>query len=134
MHYHTMLKAQTLPDDVHSCVLRFAASSTCGRQSRTDQLHGWPSPLDGRLVGNRNDTLWLVVAGRDCSCLTWFHWLSLEENGCAILLRLALLGCIVLYSSQEFLARSAVTNVLDSDVKTLLNVSVADLSVEHDAN
>lgn len=90
--------------------------------------------LDRRLVRYRSNALWLVVLGADRPRLSWHSGLSLEVEVLAGLLRLALLGRVVLDTDDELLSRARVTDVLDADVDALLDVAVADLSVEDDAD
>lgn len=93
-----------------------------------------PTHLDRRLVCYRSNTLWLVVLGADSPRLSWHERLSLEVEVLAALLGLALLGRVLLDTSDELLPRARVTDVLDADVDALLDVAVADLSVEDDAD
>lgn len=90
--------------------------------------------LDSCLVCDRRNALWLVVLRAHSSCLPWLGWLSLQVDVLAGLLGLALLGCVGLDTGKELVARSRVADVLDADVDALLDVAVADLSVEDDAD
>lgn len=90
--------------------------------------------LDRRLVCYRRNALWLVVLGADSPRVSGLDWLSLEVQVLAGLLRLALLGSVILHTDDELLTRARVADVLDADVDALLDVAVADLSVEDDAD
>ena len=90
--------------------------------------------LDSGLVCDRRNALWLVVLCAHSSCLPWLCCLSLQVDVLAGLLGLALLGCVGLDTGKELVTRSRVADVLDTDVDALLDVAVADLSVEDDAD
>lgn len=90
--------------------------------------------LDGSLVCYRCNVLWLVVLSADCPRLPWWNSQPLQVDWVAILLSLALLRGVGLNTGKELLSGARVTDVLDADVDALLDVAVADLSVEDDAD
>lgn len=92
------------------------------------------NPLDGGLVGDRSNVLWLVVLGADGASLTWLRWLSLQVDVLASLLGVSLLSSVGLDTGQELVTRTRVLDVLDTDVDALLDVAVADLAVEDDTD
>lgn len=90
--------------------------------------------LDVRLVCYRGDALWLVVLGADSAGVAGHRRLSLEVELLAALLGLTLLGSILLDAVDELVSGSGVADVLGADVDALLDVAVADLAVEDDAD
>lgn len=91
-------------------------------------------PLNSRLVGNRRNGLRQVVLCRDGVSLPRLNGLPLQVNVCALSLRnLPLLG-VGLDTVDELLSALGVLDVLDADVDTLLDVSVADLLVDDDTD
>lgn len=60
--------------------------------------------------------------------------MSLKVEVLTSLLGLALLGGVGLDAGKELVSGSGVANVLDADVDALLDVAVADLSVEDDTD
>lgn len=91
-------------------------------------------PLDVGVVSDRCDRLGLVVLGADGPLLSRLDRLPLEIHLLAALLRLALLGRVLLHSDQELLTGTGQTDVLLADIDALLDVLVADLLVEDDAD
>jgi len=87
-----------------------------------------------RFICNRNDALWIVALEADRPGVPWHHWLTLKIHTCPIRLCLSLLLCVRLNSSQKLIARPGVLDVFDAEVDTLLDVTVADLLVEDDAD
>lgn len=60
--------------------------------------------------------------------------LSLQLHALTVLLGFFPLSCVLLHSGQELVSGSGVCDVFDSDVDSLLDVSVADLLVDDDAD
>lgn len=110
-------------------MLSLHSSSNSTLRPQLDHLH-----LDRRLVRHRHNTLRLVVLCAHCPLAPWLRWLPLQADLLTTLLRLAPLLCVVLDSGQERLARLGVSDVFNADVDALLDVSVANLLVEDDAN
>lgn len=90
--------------------------------------------LDRRLVCYRRHGLGLVVLGADGAGLPRLHRLSLQVDVHTLLLGLSLLGRVLLDTVEELLSRARVADVLDADVDALLDVAVADLSVQDDTD
>lgn len=90
--------------------------------------------LDGGLVCDRNDGLWYVVLHRNCPRLSWHQGLSLQVNVGTVRLRLLLQLGVLLDSADELFSRSGQGDVLDTEVDTLLDVSVLDLLVDDDTD
>lgn len=91
-------------------------------------------PLDGGLVRDGCDALWHIVLDGDSPRVPWGHGLALQVLVCALGLSLLLLCGILLDAPQEVLAGPGDTDVLNTDVNALLEVSVADLSIQDDAD
>jgi hypothetical protein len=91
-------------------------------------------PLDRSLVRDGCDALWYVVLDGDGPRVPWGHGLALQVLVCALGLGLLLLCSVLLDAPQEVLTGSGDTNVLNTDVDALLEVSVADLSIQDDAD
>jgi len=70
----------------------------------------------------------------DCVRCSWTHWLTLQLHGLALLLGLSSAFGIGLDAGEELFSRSRQGNVLDTDVDSLLDVSVADFLVDDDAD
>lgn len=70
----------------------------------------------------------------DGSRASWHGGLSLQLHTLALLLGFLPLAGVLLHSVQELFSRSGMCNVLDSDVDSLLDVSIADLFVNDDTN
>jgi hypothetical protein len=85
-------------------------------------------------ICNRNNALWNVALEADRPGFPWHHWLTLKIHTCSIRLCLSLLLCVRLDPSQKLIARPGVLDVFDAEVDTLLDVTVADLLVQDDAN
>lgn len=90
--------------------------------------------LDRRLVCDRRNALRLVVLRADRPLAPRHHRLPLQVHVSAVLLRLLLLLCVRLHAADELVSAPGVADVLDADVDALLDVAVADLSVENDAD
>jgi hypothetical protein len=60
--------------------------------------------------------------------------LSLQLYALTVLLGFLPLSCVILHSGQELVSGSRMCDVFDSDVDSLLDVSVADLLVDDDAD
>ena len=90
--------------------------------------------LDGSVVGDRSQGLGLGLLDGNGSGVSGHGGLALEEDLGAVGLGLALLCGVGLDAGQELLARARVADVLDADVDALLDVAVADLAVEDDAD
>lgn len=87
-----------------------------------------------RVVWDGRNALGLVVLCADGAGLAGLDGLALEEQVGTLLFALALLGGVVFYAVDELLTRAGLVDVLDAHVDTLLNVAVADLLVEDDAD
>ena len=90
--------------------------------------------LDRSLVGKRSDGLRRVVGERQCVSLTGSSGLTLDLDDGAVGLGLTLSLGVSLDSLEEVLTRSGLRDVLDSDVDSLLDVSVLDLLVDDDTD
>lgn len=90
--------------------------------------------LDGSVVCHRHDALGLVVLCAHSPLLPRHRRLPLQVQLLAIRLRLLLLLRVRLHAVDELLSAAAVTDVLGTDVDALLDVAVADLPVEDDAD
>ena len=86
--------------------------------------------LDGGLVWDWSYRLWLVVSDNDKSGSAWLDSLALEEDRLSGLLGLTLLSSVVLDTLDEGLTALGVTDVLNTDVDTLLEVTVSDWLVD----
>lgn len=87
--------------------------------------------LDSGLIRHWGNCLNTILQ-RNLPRIPRHHWLSLQMHVHSLLLCLLLLGSIVLHSAQKFVSGPRMVDVLDSDVHSLLNVSVADLFVNDD--
>lgn len=87
--------------------------------------------LDKSLIGYWGDGL-DTVRHLDRPRVPRHRWLSLQMHVHTLFLGLLLLGCVILHPGEEFVPRSRVIDMLDSDVDSLLDVSVADLLVDDD--
>lgn len=94
----------------------------------------WILKLNGRLVWKRSKGLWGVSFQAHYSGLTGTDGLSLQVDVDTLLLGLALLDCVLLDTVEELFSGSGVVDVLDADVHSLLDVSVADALVDYDTN
>lgn len=105
-------------------------------QAKRSKHHQPPAKsfLDSSLVGERSEGLRGVVTQRNCSGITGTEGLSLDGDGLASGLGLLLRLSVGLHSLQEILSRSGRLDVLDSDVDSLLDVSVLDLLVDDDTD
>lgn len=90
--------------------------------------------LNVGVVGNWHDGLGKVLLDGDSSGLAGLDGLSLKQDGLALSLGGLLCGGIGLDTGEELVAGTRVTDVLDADVDALLDVAVADLAVEDDAD
>ena len=100
----------------------------------THTPHSKQARLNVGVVGDGSDALGLVVLGADGAGLAGLLGLALKEDGGALLLGLALLLGVGLDTDDELLTRAGEADVLDTEVDALLDVAVADLSVEDDAD
>jgi len=89
--------------------------------------------LDGSLVWDRSDGLWEVVLDGDGAGLTGLDGLPLQVHVLSSSLCSPLLLSIGLDTVNELLSALGVFDVLNADVHTLLDVSVADELVEDDS-
>jgi len=92
------------------------------------------TPLDRRLVRDRRNVLRLVVLHTDGPGVSGHDGLALEVDVLAALLGLASLGGVGLDTGEELVSAARLADVLDADVEALLDVSVADLSEDDDAD
>lgn len=76
----------------------------------------------------------LNILDLDGSRVSGHGGLSLQLYALTLLLGLLPLACVLLHSGQELLSRSGMCDVFDSDVDSLLDVSVADLLVDDDTD
>lgn len=90
--------------------------------------------LNVGVVSDGSDALGLVVLGADGPGLAGLVGLALEEDGGALLLSLALLLGVGLDAGDELLTRAGEADVLDAEVDALLDVTVANLLVQDDAD
>lgn len=90
--------------------------------------------LDRGLVSERGNSHGRVVGERQCVSLTRSNGLTLDLNNGAAGLGLTLGLGVSLDSAEEVLTRSGLRDVLDSDVDSLLDVSVLDLLVDDDTD
>lgn len=67
-------------------------------------------------------------------CISWTNRESLQLHGLTLLLGFFSSSCVVLDSVEEFVSRFGFLDVLDSDVDSLLDISVADFLVDDDTN
>lgn len=89
-----------------------------------------PTPrLDRSLVRDGCDALGYIVLQADRPCLPWCSWKSLEILWFALLLGLLCLGIVLLDALKEVFSRARMSDVLDTDVDALLDVSVSNLLV-----
>jgi len=89
--------------------------------------------LDGSLVRDRSDSLWEVVLDGDGAGLTGLDGLPLQVHVLSSSFCGDLLLSVGLDTVDELLSALGVLDVLNADVHTLLNVSVADELVEDDS-
>ena len=82
--------------------------------------------LDEGLVWDRGQSLWDITFGRDNTSLSWLGWLPLQLNSDTLSLGLSTLSSVSLNSLQELSSALGVLDVLNSQVQSLLNVSVTD--------
>lgn len=90
--------------------------------------------LDGGFVWDWDNGLGLVVGCRHSPGFSWERDLSLQVDVLAVGLGCFSSGSVVLDSSDKLLTALGVVDVLDTDVDTLLHVSVADLLVDNDTD
>lgn len=90
--------------------------------------------LDRSLVGERSEGLGRVVGEGDCLGVAGTGGLALDRDGDTVGLGLLLGLGVGLDPLEEVLTGSRGLDVLDSDVDSLLEVSVLDLLVDNDAN
>ena len=90
--------------------------------------------LNRRLVRNWRDTLRVVVLRGDCPCFPGHRGLALQMHVYTLGLRLLHLPGVLLNTRQEVFTRAGQADVLDADVNALLDVAIADLLVEDDAD
>lgn len=90
--------------------------------------------LDRSLVSKRGNGHRGVVGERQCVGLTRSSGLTLDLDDGAVGLGLTLSLGVSLDSLEEVLTRSGLLDVLDSDVDSLLDVSVLDLLVDDDTD
>lgn len=76
----------------------------------------------------------LNILDLDGARASWHGGLSLQLNTLALLLGLLPLSCVLLHSAQEFVSRSGMCDVFDSDVDSLLEISVSNLLVDDDTD
>lgn len=82
--------------------------------------------LDVRVVRQRGQGHRLVAAHRQSVSLTRLSRLALEVHVLTLLLRSVLSGSVGLHTVQEVVTALRVTDVLNTEVDTLLNLAVAD--------
>ena len=99
-----------------------------------DNSYNYTHPLDEGFVRNWGQGLWNVTFGGNDGGASWLSWLSLQLNGLTLSLGFSLQSSVGLDSVQEFLTTSRVLDVLDSQVNSLLDVSVADDLVDDNTN
>jgi hypothetical protein len=90
--------------------------------------------LNRRLVRNCRDTLRVVILRGDCPCFPGHRGLALQMHVYTLSLCLLHLLGVLLNTRQEVLTRAGQADVLDADVNTLLDIAIADLSVEDDTD
>lgn len=88
----------------------------------------------GTLTRLSGKSLRSVVLDRDVSSLSWLSGLSLQVDKLSLCLCLLLCCGVALHSVQELLSAFRVSDVLDSDVDSLLNVSTVDHLVDDDTD
>jgi len=115
--------------------------STAHRPSTTQSTPAYATPthltsshLDRRLVRDGRDALRLVVLRTDGPRLPRHRRLPLQVHGLARVLRLPLRRRVRFDTGKELVTGARLADVLDADVDALLDVAVADLSVEDDAD
>jgi len=89
--------------------------------------------LDGSLVWDRGDSLWEVILDSDGTSLTGLGGLPLQVHMRPSSLSFPLLLSVRLDTVDELLSALGVLDVLNANVHTLLDVSVADELVEDDS-
>lgn len=90
--------------------------------------------LDVGLVRDWSDGLRDVRREAESVSFSWLGWLSLELNVLTLGLGLTLQSSVLLDSVQEFLTALRVLDVLNTEVDTLLEVSVTNNLVDDDTN
>lgn len=90
--------------------------------------------LDVSLVWDWGDGLRDVRREAESVSFSWLSWLSLELNVLTLSLGLTLQSGVLLDSVQEFLTALGVLDVLNTEVDTLLEVSVTNNLVDDDTN
>ena len=90
--------------------------------------------LNRRLVRNCRDTLRVVILRGDCPCFPGHRGLALQMHVNTLSLCLLHLLGVLLNTRQEVFTRAGQADVLDADVNTLLDIAIADLSVEDDTD
>jgi len=90
--------------------------------------------LNRRLVRNWCDTLRVVALCGDCPCFPGHRGLALQMHVHTLGLGLLHLLGVLLNTRQEVFTRAGQADVLDPDVNALLDVAIADLLVEDDAD
>jgi hypothetical protein len=90
--------------------------------------------LNQSLVRDRSDGLGEVALGRDMTSLTGLSRKSLQDNLDTSLSGFLALASVLLDTVEELLAALGVLDVLNTDVDTLLHVTVADTLVDNDTN
>lgn len=90
--------------------------------------------LNEGLVSNWSQSLWNVTLSKDNTSLSWLSWLSLQLDGLTLSLSGLSLSLVGLDTVQELLTTLRVLDVLNSEVDTLLNVSVTNHLVDDDTD
>lgn len=90
--------------------------------------------LNVSVVGDRSNVLRLLLLGADRPGAAGHDWLALEVDVDVLGLCGDALGRVGLDSVQELVSAARFADVLDADVDALLDVSVADLSEDDDAD
>lgn len=78
--------------------------------------------------------MWDVTLGGDNSSLSWLSWLSLQLDSLTLSLGLNSLSSVRFNTVQELLTTLGVLNVLNSQVNTLLDVTVTNNLVDDNTN
>jgi hypothetical protein len=90
--------------------------------------------LNQSLVRDRSDGLGEVALGRDMTSLTGLSRKSLQDNLDTSLSGFLALASVLLDTVQEFLTALGVLDMLNTDVDTLLHVTVANTLVDDDTD